>query len=291
MWKKRASNHNTSVSSFSVTKAATQNPITHKTQEQEQIQPREEECGVVGWRRRRRRAKETRKEERRVRRQTMVRGRAGRKKGCDEGRGAKQQASSKSKEAGAGEGSKRGSGRERHGNKRTSGKGASWERVPARFGPFFCVCPQDPTWNNNTLSAQPPKKLFSKNSSLGQSHHRILFSQKAQSVSNSYFYSSEVFLSEYVYGSLYVIYIRVLLGPYALPNSQNSPFGQFQECPTISRKSKFRCRTCRFEYTFFFKNKKLTGLYVYYTFQVRISKNTSFGQPEHCFSYLSLVKM
>jgi hypothetical protein len=111
MCKRRASNHNTSASSFSVTKAATQNPITHKTQEKEQIQPIEEECGGVGRRRRRRRAKETRKEKRWVRRQTMVRGRAGRKKGCNEGRGAKQQqpaatevaARAKKQESGGGE--------------------------------------------------------------------------------------------------------------------------------------------------------------------------------------------
>jgi hypothetical protein len=43
----------------------------------------------VGRKRRRRRAKETRKEKRSVRRQTMVRGRAGHKKGCNEGRGSK----------------------------------------------------------------------------------------------------------------------------------------------------------------------------------------------------------
>ncbi len=62
------------------------------------------------------------------------------------------------------------------------------------FRPFFLRLPTRPTWNNNALSAQPPKKLFSKNILLsGSPTIEFYFPQKGRSVSNSYFSSSKVF--------------------------------------------------------------------------------------------------
>ncbi len=94
---------------------------------------------------------------------------------------------------------------------------------------FFIVCPQDPHGTTTHSLPNPKKKnCFQKNSSFGQCHHRILISPKrsvGRSVSNSYFYSSRVFYTKYVYGSCtsytYVYYFM----PYNLPNKKILPSG------------------------------------------------------------------
>lgn len=95
---------------------------------------------------------------------------------------------------------------------------------------FFIVCPQDPHGTTTHSLPNPKKKnCFQKNSSFGQCHHRILISPKrsvGRSVSNSYFYSSRVFYTKYVYGSC-TSYTYVYYSCHTLCPTKNSPFGQF----------------------------------------------------------------
>jgi hypothetical protein len=156
------------VSSFSVTKAATQNPITHKTQEHEQ---EKKSVGGGVWKEEEEKSKGDKKREEKGPAADDGEGprRTQKRDATKDGEQRQQQpaatevaARAKKQERG-GEGSKRGSGRELHGNKRIGGRGASWERVRARFGPFFfIVCLQDPHGTTAHSLPNPKKKHFQK---------------------------------------------------------------------------------------------------------------------------------
>lgn len=91
---------------------------------------------------------------------------------------------------------------------------------------FFYRLPTRPTWNNNALSAQPQKKKIQKILVSGSPTTEFYFPQKGGSVSNSYFYSSRVFIRIRIW-FMYLIYIRVLFRAIHSAQQKNSPFGQF----------------------------------------------------------------